>query len=150
MFDSSKVGYSFPSFTVTVEYVKLCELTQAIGDSNPLYQCQQRGQETGYADISFLPTAGTIFLFWGNQHFPDQLAELGLDVTRLMHREEEYEYLAPIHCGERLTGVMTVLDGSNRRGPYGTSIDLVTLRLCYTSQAGQSVLVAKTRLVSRE
>ncbi len=150
MFDSSKIGYSFPPFTVTVEHGKLYELAQAIGDSNPLYQSQQREQKAGYPDISFLPTAGTIFLFWGNQHFPDQLAELGLDITRLMHREEEYEYLAAIHCGERLTGVMTVLDGSSRRGPYGTSIDLVTLRLCYASQTGQSVLVAKTRLVSRE
>ena len=150
MFDSSKIGYSFPPFTVTVEHVKLCELAQAIGDSNPLYQSQQREQKAGYPEISFLPTAGTIFLFWGNQHFSDHLAELGLDITRLMHREEEYEYLAPIHYGELLIGVMTVLDGFSRRGSHNTSIDLVTLRLCYTNSIGQSVLVAKTRLVSRE
>jgi acyl dehydratase len=70
----------------------------------------------------------------------------------LIHREESYEYLAPLHPGETLTGVMTVLDGSTRRGrtTTTTTIDLVTLQLSYTNHEGQTVLVATTRLVSRE
>lgn len=142
MFDTSKIGHSFPPFTVTVEPVKLKELAQAIGDDNPLYQTQQT--------VQLPPTAATIFLFWQNTHFAEQLAELGLDVMRLIHREESYEYLAPLQLGETLTGVMTVLDGSTRRGPNNTTIDLVTLQLRYTNQHDQPVLIAKTRLVSRD
>jgi acyl dehydratase len=150
MFDTSKIGHSFPPFTVHVERTKIRELALALGDDNPVYQSQQAAQEVGYQDVPLLPTTGTIFLFWENTHFVENLAELGLDIVRLLHREEEYEYLAPLQPGETLTGVMTVLDGTSRKGPHNTSIDLVTLQLRYTNQQGQPVLIATTRLVSRE
>lgn len=150
MFDTSKIGHSFPPFSVTIERGKIRELALAIGDINLAYQSQQAAQAEGYTDVPLPPTMATQFLFWGNTHFVEQLTELGLDVNRLMHREEEYEYLAPLHPGETLTGVMTVLDGASRRGPRNTSIDLVTLQMRYTNQEGQLVLSATTRLVSRE
>lgn len=147
MFDTSKIGHRFPPFAVTIERTKIRELVSAIGDDNPVYQSQQAA---GYPDVPPPPTIATMFLFWGNTHFVEQLAELGLDINRLMHREEEYEYLAPMQPGETLTGVMTVLDGASRRGPHNTSIDLVTLQIRYTNQQAQPVLIATTRLVSRE
>ena len=150
MFDTSKIGHSFPPFTVTIERTKIRELVSAIRDDNPVYKSQQAAQAAGYKDIPPPPTVATIFLFWGNTHFVEQLAELGLDINRLMHREEEYEYLALMQPGETLTGVMTVLDGASRRGPHNTSIDLVTLQIRYTNQQAQPVLIATTRLVSRE
>ncbi|MBA2288572.1 MAG: MaoC family dehydratase N-terminal domain-containing protein [Ktedonobacteraceae bacterium] len=150
MFDTSKIGHSFPPFSVVIERTKLRELALAIGDDNPVYQSQQAAQIAGYRDVPLLPTTGTIFLFWENIHFVEHLAELGLDMTRLLHREEEYEYLAPLYPGETLTGVMTVLDGATRRGSRTTSIDLVTLQIRYTNREGQLVLIATTRLVSRE
>ena len=150
MFDTSKIGYSFPPFPVTIERKKLRELALAIGDSNPAYQDRQAAQAEGYEDVPLLPTTATIFLFWENRNFVEQLAETGMDVTRMIHREESYEYLEAIHPGETLTGVMTVLDGSTRKGRDGSSIDLVTLRIRYTNRKGQVVLEATTRLVSRE
>lgn len=150
MFDTSKIGHSFPPFTVEIERTKFRELALAIGDDNPVYQSQQAAQAAGYQDVPLLPTTGTIFLFWENTHFVEHLAELGLDVARLLHREEEYEYLAPLHPGETLTGVMTVLDGTTRKGPHQSSIDLVTLQLRYTNHQGQPVLIATSRFVSRE
>lgn len=149
MFDTTKIGHSFPPFSVTTERTKIRELALAIGDDNPVYQSQQATEEAGYADVALPPTMATEFLFWGNTRFVEQLTELGLDVNRLMHREEEYEYVAPLHPGETLTGVMNVLDGASRRGPGNTSIDLVTLQIRYTNRQGQTVLIATTRLVSR-
>ncbi len=149
MFDTTKIGHSFPPFSVTIEWAKIRELALAIGDDNPVYQSQQAAHVAGYGEVPLPPTIATQFLFWGNTHFVEQLAELGLDVNRLMHREEEYEYLAPLHPGETLTGVMTVLDGASRRGPRNASIDLVTLQIRYSNQEGQIVLSATTRLVSR-
>ncbi len=150
MFDTSKIGHSFPPFTMTIEQTKFRELAQAIGDDNPVYQSLHADQEAGYSHVPLLPTTGTIFLFWGNTHFVEHLAELGLDVARLMHREETYEYLAPVFPGEILTGIMTVLDGSTRKGPHSSVIDLITLQLRYTNQHNQPVLIATTRLASRE
>ena len=151
MFDAGKIGYSFPAFTIAIERAKIRELALAIGDSNPIYQSKQAAQEAGYPDTPLSPTIGTLLLFWGNTQFVANLSELGLDVARLIHREEEYEYLAPIYAGETLTGVMTVVDGFSRKGRKNTSsLDLVTLKLRYTTQQGQPVLVATTRLVSME
>ncbi|HLZ59542.1 MAG TPA: MaoC family dehydratase N-terminal domain-containing protein [Ktedonosporobacter sp.] len=147
MFDTGKIGHSFPPFTVELERTKIRELALAIGDNNPVYQSLQAAQAAGYQDVPLPPTAGTIFLFWENKHFVEQLTELGMDVTRLLHREEEYEYLAPIGPGETLTGVMTVLDGSTRKGPRNSFIDLVTLQLRYSNSQGAPVLIATTRLV---
>jgi hypothetical protein len=149
MFDTSKIGHSFPPFTFEIQRSKIRELALAIGDDNPVYQSRQVAQAAGYQDIPLFPTTPTIFLFWGNTHFVEQLAELGIDFARLLHREEEYEYLSPIYPGKILTGVMTVLDGSTRKGAHNTSIDLVTLQLRYTNSQGQPVLIATTRLVSR-
>ncbi len=149
MFDTYKIGHSFPPFSVTIEWTKIRELALAIGDDNPVYQSQQAAGKAGYGEVPLLPTLATEFLFWGNMHFVAQLTELGLDVNKLMHREEEYEYLAPVHPGETLTGVMTVLDGASRRGQGNTSIELVTLQIQYTNAQEQTVLIATTRLISR-
>ena len=147
MFDTSKIGHSFPPFTVEIERNKIRELALAIEDNNPIYQSQQAAQAVGYQDVALPPTLGTMFLFWENTDFVEQLRGLGVDVTRILHREEEYEYLAPLHPGERLTGVMTVTDGSVRKGPRNSSIELITLQLRYSNQQGQLVLIATTRLV---
>ena len=150
MFETSKIGSRFPPFTVTVERGKLRELALAIGDPNPIYQDRDAAQAAGYPDVPLPPTTATMFLFWGNPQFVEQLISLGLDVTRLLHREESYEYLAPIWPGDVLSGMMTVRDGSTRTGPDGTTIDLVTLHIRYTNQHNQPVLIATTRLMSRQ
>jgi acyl dehydratase len=150
MFDSSKIGHSFPPFTVDIERSKIREMALAIGDYNPVYQSREAAQAAGYPDVPVLPTMGSMFMFWGNAHFVEQLAELGLNVARVIHLEETYEYLAPLHAGESVTGVMTVLDGTTRKGPQNSSIDLVTLQFRYTNQRDQPVLIATSRFVVRE
>lgn len=150
MFDKSKVGHSFPPFTVELERIKIRELALAIGDKSPSYQDQQEARAAGYDDVPFFPTAGTRFMFWDNMHFVEQLGELGLTIARVIHLEETYEYLAPLYPGETLAAVMTVLDGNSRKGPDNTSIDLVTLQIRYTNAQNQPVLLATSRFVVRE
>ncbi len=149
MFDTNKIGHSFPPFSVTLERGKIHELALAIGDDNPIYHDRQLAQEAQYADVPSLPTIGTQFMFWGNAHFVEQLAELGLDVPRIIHLEESYEYLAPLYAGETLTAQTTVLDGTTRKGPRNSTIDFVTIQIRYTNQHNQPVLIAKSRFVVR-
>ncbi len=42
MFDASKIGQSFPPFTIEVERGKVRELALAIGDENPVYQSREQ------------------------------------------------------------------------------------------------------------
>ncbi len=150
MFDTSKIGHTFPPFTIDIERAKIRELALAIGDDNPIYHSQQAAEAAGYPDIPLLPTTGTLFFFWGNTHFIEQISELGLNVARIIHLEEAYEYLAPLYPGETLTVVITVLDGATRKGPRNSTIDLVTLQIRYTNRQHQPVLIATSRFVIRE
>src|SRR3989454_12849162 len=96
MFDTSKVGHSFPPFTIEVERVKIHELALAIGDPNPIYHSREAAQAAGYKDVPLYPSAPTIFHFWGNSEQAQNLTSVGINVMRILHAEEEFEYLAPI------------------------------------------------------
>ena len=150
MFDKSKIGYSFPPFTIEVERGKIRELALAIGDENPIYQSREAAQAAGYPDVPLFPTAPTLFTFWGNAKMVSQIVSLGINVMRVLHGEEEYEYLAPINAGDILTGVMTVVDGKTRQGKDGSSLDILTTEIRYTNQHGQPVLKAREMILVRE
>ena len=150
MFDKSKIGYSFPPFTIEVERGKIRELALAIGDDNPIYRSREAAQAAGYPDVPLFPTAPTLFTFWGNAKMVSQIVSLGINVMRVLHGEEEYEYLAPINAGDILTGVMTVVDGKTRQGKDGSSLDILTTEIRYTNQHGQPVLNAREMILVRE
>jgi acyl dehydratase len=145
MFDKSKLGHSFPSFTITVERCKISELARALGDENSIYHDLAAAQAAGYADLPLPPTAPTMFTFWGNTKLWEQLASVGINVTRVLHGEEEYEYVAPIAANDLLTAVTTIVDGKSR-----PSMDIVTTETRYTNQHDQYVLRVKTMFVVRE
>lgn len=149
MFDTSKVGQSFPPFTIEVARCKIHELALAIGDTNPIYHSQQEAQAAGYADVPLFPTSPTVFGFWGNTEVLGQLISLGINVMRILHGEEEYEYLAPIYPEDVLTGVLTVAEGKSRQSKDGSSMDIVTLEVAYTNQDGLEVLKERQTIVVR-
>lgn len=150
MFDTSKVGQSFPPFTIEVERCKIHELTSAIGDLNPIYHSREAAQQAGYKDVPLFPTAPTMFGFWGNTKFGSQLASIGINVMRVLHGEEEYEYLAPIYPGDILTGVTTIVEGKTRKGKDGSTLDILTTETRYTNQDNIPVLNTRTTVVVRE
>lgn len=149
MFDTSKVGQSFPPFTIEVERGKIRELALAIGDDNPIYQSKEAAQATGYPDVPLYPTSPTTFAFWGNTRMVSQLSSLGINVMRILHGEEEYEYLAPIYPGDTLTGVMKLVDAKTRQS-QGATLDILTIEVDYTNQHGVLVLKARQVAIVRE
>jgi len=150
MFDQSKLGHSFPPFMIEVERCKIHELNLAIGDENPIYHSSEAALAHEYRDVPISPTTPTIFHFWSNTKMWEQLASAGVSVMRVLHGEEEYEYLAPIYPGDRLSGVMTIVGGKTRRGKDGSSMDVVTVETRYTNQLEKPVLMARATLVVRE
>ncbi|QBD74752.1 MaoC family dehydratase [Ktedonosporobacter rubrisoli] len=149
MFDTSKIGHSFAPFQVEVYRNKIHELATAIGDSNPIYHSREAAQEAGFKDVPLFPTAPTVFTHWAARSRGEGLASLGIDVKRILHGEEEYEYLAPIYHDDVLTGVTTVVDGKTRKGRDGLSLDIITTETRYTNQHNQPVLNARTTIVIR-
>lgn len=150
MFDTSKIGQSFAPFTYEVQRNKINELTTAIGDKNPVYHSREAAQAAGFTDVPISPTTPTMFSFWGNRQRGASLADLGINVARILHGEEEYEYLAPIYPGDTLTGTTTLIGGKTRQGSGGHSMDILTMETRYVNQHDQAVLNTRTTVVVRE
>ncbi|QBD80556.1 MaoC family dehydratase [Ktedonosporobacter rubrisoli] len=150
MFDKSKVGTSFPPFKIEVERCKIHEFNLAIGDPNPIYHSREAALAAEYRDVPLSPTAATIFNFWGNTQAAEQFASVGINVKRILHGDEEYEYQAPIYPGDVLTGVMRIVEGKHRQMKDGSSLDVLTTEIQYTNQQEQPVLKARTTIAVRE
>lgn len=150
MFDTSKIGQSFAPFVYEVQRNKIHELTAAIGDGSSIYHSREAAQEAGLTDVPISPTTPTMFSFWGNRQRGSSLADLGVNVARILHGEEEYEYLAPIYPNDILTGTTTLVDGKTRQGSGGHSMDILTMETRYVNQKSQHVLSTRTTIVVRE
>ena len=150
MFDKSKIGQRFAPFTYEVQRNKIHELTTAIGDENPIYHSRAAAQEAGFPDVPISPTTPTMFSFWGNRQRGSSLADVGINVTRILHGEEEYEYIAPIYPGDVLTGTTTLVDGKTRQGSGGHIMDILTTETHYINQHNQHVLSTRSTIVVRE
>ena len=150
MFDKSKLGYSFPPFMLEVERSKIHELALALGDENVIYHSRAAAVTAGYHDVPLPPTMPILFTFWGNTQLWEQLTGVGINVQRVLHGEEEYEYLAAIYPNDTITGVTTIIDGKTRCGKDGSSMDILVTETRYNNQHNEPVLRAKTLFVVRE
>ena len=70
--------------------------------------------------------------------------ELGLDLSRVLHAEQEYEWGRPLTIGETLTAETTIADIRTK----GTT-SFVTLRTDLRDEARRMVVVATSTLVLR-
>lgn len=106
--DMSYKGKEFPSYKFKVEHCKIKELCGAIGDSNPLYFDSETAKAEGYENCPAPLTFASLMSFWGYPEIWSRMTEIGIDIKRLLHAKEEYEYLKLIYPGDDLTGTVSV------------------------------------------
>lgn len=141
MLDMSYQGKEFPSYTFEVERCKIKELCMAIGDENPLFFDKEYAEKEGYKDTPASLTFPTVLNFWGYPEIWKRMTEIGVDVKRLLHAKEEYEYFSPIYPGDVITGSVTV--DSMRDS---AALEMVTFKSIY-KRGEETVLVAKMTIV---
>lgn len=141
MLDMSYLGKEFPEFIFEVDRAKIKELCLAIGDDNPIFFSKEVAQKAGYKDTPASLTFPTLMNFWGYPEIWTRMTEMGIDVKKLLHAKEEYEYFAPIYPGDVITGKVKV--DSMRAS---SAMDMVTFKSVY-SRNGEEVLIAKMTIV---
>lgn len=92
--DRSLLGVWGPSTTMVVETGKVREFARAVKDPNPLYFDDQGA----LAPPTFLMTIAHWIRDLGETR-----AAVKLDLKRLLHGEQDFEYLRPIRAGDVLT-----------------------------------------------
>jgi hypothetical protein len=152
MADKSKVGMEFPVYTFKVEKDKIIEFAIAVSQKenkeaiNPIYYDEDAAKKAGYEGIITPPTFPTISFFWTGGGLMGTINALGINLGRLLDREEEYEYFGNIYAGDVMTRKMKVVDiytkGKGRR-----TIDVTILETELINQRGELVIKYRSTLM---
>lgn len=100
--DPSVIGSELPPSTLTVDSGRLHFFAKAIGETNPVFTDLAAAVDAGYSNLPVPPT----FLFGIELEQPDPfvwLAQLGVDLRRVLHGEQAFTYHATAVAGDELT-----------------------------------------------
>jgi hypothetical protein len=117
--DQGLVGKEYPPYPVTVERGKIKEFARALGDLNPFYLDDRVGGASEWGDIIAPPTFAVTF----RDETADTgalLRDLGTDISRLLHGEQEFEIFRQLTPGETYlcrTRILDVYEKTGRSGP---------------------------------
>lgn len=157
MADKSKLGMEFPPYTFEVEKGKVAEFAMAISQKedknqvNPLYADREAARQAGYEDIIAPPTFQTSFPLWAGGGLLPLIQALGIDLIRLLHGEEEYEYFGAIHPGDVMTGKSKVVEiyEKEKKDKPGKFMDFTVIETEIRNQKGDLVIKTRSTLVER-
>ena len=149
MADKSKIGQNLPTYTHEVERGKVIELLDAIGDDNPIFRNRDEATSEGYQDTPVPPTYITIAFQEFTEAYFKAFVDLGVPLDKVLHGEEEYEYLGEIYPGDILRCSMSyesIIEKVTKSG----KMDLITLRTLITNQHAEVVLKARSLIIERK
>jgi hypothetical protein len=136
------IGKEYPPYVVTVERGKIKEFARAIGDSNPFHLDDQIGAASAWGDIIAPPTFATTFR---HEDGGAMLRDLGTDISRVLHGEQEFELFRQIRPGETFLCRPRVLDVYEKTGRSGP-MAFVVRETVITDRANE--IVAKMRHIT--
>jgi hypothetical protein len=128
--DRQFIGFGLPSFTVRVDADKLRQFAAAVG-----------GRAGDMSADRPPPTYLKVIEGEGSSS-RQILAALGVDLTRVLHAEQEFEYHAPYRGGDALTVERTVADIYERKGG---ALEFIVVDSVIRHASG--ILVGRTRQV---
>lgn len=139
MADKSDIGKTGKPITMHIEYGKIREFAKSIKDSNPIYYDPEYAKKE-VGGVMAPPTFLMTLAHWDDGGGRPQVK---MDLRRVLHGEQEFEYLKPIYAGDVLTAVTRVADVYEKSGSRGGTMTFVIMETEYKNQRGD--LVARTR-----
>jgi peroxisomal enoyl-CoA hydratase 2 len=141
--DKSIVGKTGKPFTMPIEWSKVREFARAIRDPNPVYfDPELAKKECG--GIPVPPTFLQVAAFWMGE---DSMPTANFDLRRILHGEQEFEFLKPIYVGDVLTGTSRIADVYEKEGGRGGKMTFMVTEIEYKNQKGEVVAYARGTLV---
>ena len=143
MENRNKTGKTFKVRSFTVERGKIKEFAMAIGDDNPLYYDVGIANEQGFRDIPIPSTFPTVIEMWSGLDFETLICELELNPLKVLHGEQEYEYLEDICAGDEISCTAKVISHIEKR-----RMNFITIENQF-SRDGKIVLIARSNIIER-
>jgi acyl dehydratase len=145
MIDRTQIGMKSDPVTVTVETGQLKFFAKATGETNPVYFDEAAARAAGLPGLPAPPT----FCFTLNLARPDPFglySALGLDLGRILHAEQAFDYITPAYAGDTITLADELIDIFEKKG--GT-LAFYVFEGVATNQRGDTVVKTKNTLVHR-
>jgi acyl dehydratase len=115
----------------------------ASGEPHPFCVDEEAARRSPHGTLVAPPTFGVTFAM-NAFALACSDPELGLDLLRLLHAEQEFEHGALVRPGDVLTTVGEIVDVRSKG-----SLDFMTVRTETVNQSGERVLVARWSAVVR-
>ncbi len=141
--NASLKGKQYEEISFEVERDRVTRFAMAIGEEGGVFVDPEAARIEGFPEQVAPPTFPTVLQILASaQVVVDQ--ELGLDYSRVVHGEQEYEWRRPIVVGDRLRAIPRIAD-IRSRGPN----EFLVIEAEIKDTSGQTVVVARTTLLSR-
>jgi acyl dehydratase len=144
--NKSVIGKEYPPYTVTVERGRIKDFARAIGDANPFHLDDRVGAASEWGDVIAPPTFLTTFR--DENDTGTMLKDLGVDIGRVLHGEQEFEIHRPIRPGETFLCRSRVLDIYEKSGKTGP-MAFVVREMTATDNTNEIVATARHITVVR-
>jgi acyl dehydratase len=141
--DESFVGRSWPAETYEVSLEKIREFAVAVGADDPVHHDRDAARAAGHRDVVAPTTFPVVFTWPATRRVVDDPA-LGLDFTRVVHRDQSVDVRRPVYAGDVVSAVVAVDDIRDLAGN-----DVVTFRCDVTDADGDPVVTTRATLVGR-
>lgn len=146
MVDQSAVGRSFTPVTARVEPGRLRFFLDTIGETNPLYRDEGAARAAGYAAAAVPPTYLFCLEMMDAAEPFEFLTALDIDLARVLHGEQRFDYHAPVVVGDTVTFKPRVTSVTEKKGGAMT---LVVVETEVTNQHGVHVADISRTVVVR-
>ncbi len=113
------VGKEYPPYPVTVERGRIKDFARALGDLNPFYLDDRVGAASEWGDVIAPPTFAISFRD-EQADSAAMLRDLGTDISRLLHGEQEFELHGQLLPGETYlcrAKIVDIYEKAGRSGP---------------------------------
>lgn len=141
--DPSFIGRTWPAETYAIGREKVREFARAVGATDPVHHDPEAARAAGHPDVVAPPSFPVVFTWRITRQVVDDPA-LGLDFSRVVHREQGIELTRPIYAGDEVTTVLSIEDIRELAGN-----DVITFRADVTDAEHHPVLVTRSTLVGR-
>jgi acyl dehydratase len=148
MIDPKFIGHQFKTTQLEVEKGRIKAFAEAIGATDPIHFDAAAAQAQGYATVVAPPTFLTIAeMERGNDPDCEALpALLGLDLSRFLHGEQEFEYFQPVYAGDVLNVSCAIKDIYNKRNG---ALEFIVMELQYRKTSGELAAISRSTAVYR-
>ncbi|NKY57115.1 MaoC family dehydratase N-terminal domain-containing protein [Nocardia flavorosea] len=133
--DPAVIGTVLPGTDLLIDRSRLRLFAKATGATDPVYTDIAAARAAGYPDLPVPPT----FLCALHNEQPDPLswiAELGVDLSRVLHGEQSFEYKSMAFAGQYLTARSRITDVYQKKGG---ALEFLTRATTVTGPDGRTV-----------